>query len=52
MTTKHRPWIPYSVGEPSTNTKWTNQDCTSFATVYHICHIKDAFRYLEDGTIK
>jgi hypothetical protein len=52
MTTTRRTRTPYSVGEPSTKPNWTNQDCAPFDTVYHICHVKDAFRYLEDGTIK
>jgi hypothetical protein len=49
---KHQEWAPYSVGEPSTRSNWTNADCAPFDTVYHICHVKDAFRYLEDGDIK
>jgi len=50
--TKRREWTAYSVGEPSTTRKWTNSDCQPFDTVYHITHVKDAFRYLEDGTAK
>jgi len=49
---KRREWTPYSVGEPSTKPNWTNSDCSPFETVYHICHVKDAFRYIEDGDIK
>jgi hypothetical protein len=45
-------WTKYAVGEPSTRRNWTNPDCSPFDTVYHICHVKDAFRYLEDGNIK
>ena len=49
---KRREWTAYSVGEPSTKRNWTNPDCVPFDTVYHICHVTDGFRYLEDGTIK
>ena len=50
--TKSREWAAYSVGEPSKKRNWTNADCTPLDTVYHVCHVKDAFRYLEDGSIK
>jgi hypothetical protein len=50
--TKRREWTAYSIGEPSTTRKWTNPACQPFDAVYHIAHVKDAFRYLEDGIAK
>jgi hypothetical protein len=49
---KRREWGPYSVGEPSANSKWTNTDCCPLNTVYHICHVSDALRIFEDGRIR
>jgi hypothetical protein len=50
---KRRPeWEHYSVGEPSTRPNWTNPNCSPFDTVYHICHVSDAFRIFEDRRIR
>jgi hypothetical protein len=45
-------WEPFRVGEPSRDPKLCNVDCTPFDTVFHICHVKDAYRILEDGKIR
>jgi hypothetical protein len=50
--TKMPEWKQYAVGEPSTRSDRTEQDCRPFDTVYHICHIEDAFRIFQDGEIR
>ena len=44
-------WSRYKVGTPSTRPNWTNPDCSPLDTVYHICHVDEAFRDFEDGRI-
>ena len=45
-------WYPYRVGIPSTNPNWTNPDCCPLETVFHICHVGEAFRVFEDERIR
>jgi len=55
MPKSHRrqhEWESYSVGEPSSNPRWTNTDCCPLDTVHHICHVSDAYRIFEDGRIR
>jgi len=42
-----REWEKYWAGVPG-----ISPECGSFDTVYHICHIRDAFRMFEDGKIR
>ena len=45
-------WARYAVGSPSTRPNWTNDDCCPFESVFHVCHVKDAYRIFEDGKIR
>ncbi len=45
-------WGAFRVGEPSGDPKWCNVDCTPFDAVFHICHVRDAYRIFEDGKIR
>jgi hypothetical protein len=47
----HHEWSRYKVGTPSTLLNWTNPDCSPLDTVYHICHVDEAFRDFEDDRI-
>jgi hypothetical protein len=50
---KKRPeWEEYCVGEPSTRSDWINVNCCPFETVYHVAHVFDAFRILEDRRLR
>ena len=45
-------WTHLKVGEPSTRPDWVNVDCSPLETVYHICHVREAFRVFEDGKLR
>jgi hypothetical protein len=45
-------WAAYAVGVPSTRPDWSNLDCAPFDTVFHICHVAEAFRVFEDARIR
>jgi hypothetical protein len=47
-----REWAPYVVGSPSTRPNRVNDDCSPFESVFHVCHVKDAYRIFEDGKIR
>lgn len=50
---KKRPeWISYRVGKPSSDPNRTNTDCCPLDSVYHICHVSDAYRIFEDMRIR
>lgn len=49
---KKPEWYNYKVGVPSTKPNWTNPDCCPLETVYHICHVGEAFRVFEDKRIR
>jgi len=51
MTAKDE-WAPYAVGSPSLRPNWTNDDCCPFESVFHVCHVQDAYRIFEDGKIR
>src|SRR5438067_10150035 len=49
---KTREWEDYAVGKPSSESNWTNPNCSPFEKVYHIAHVSDALRIFEDRTIR
>ncbi|MDY0748716.1 hypothetical protein SNE35_29730 [Paucibacter sp. R3-3] len=51
MPPASKPWKPYKVGAPSTNTGWS-VDCQPFDEVSHVSHIESALRIVEDRKIK
>ncbi len=44
-------WELFKVGIPSINKNSFNPDCKPLGVVYHVAHIQDAIRILEDGFI-
>lgn len=40
------------MGEPSSNSRWINQDCCPLEVVYHVCHVSDAYRIFEDRRVR
>ena len=44
-------WERFKVGIPSINKNSFNPDCKTLDVVYHVAHIQDAIRILEDGFI-
>lgn len=49
---ENSPWRKYKVGAKSTNPSFTEPSCQSFESVYHVCHVEDAIRIIEDGRIR
>ena len=49
---KKRSWEPFSVGTPSTHIGWDEPDCCPLDQVFHIAHVNDAIRIIEDGRIR
>jgi hypothetical protein len=47
-----REWGTFQVGVPSRDLDRWDVDCTPFDTVLDICHVRDAYRIIEDGTIR
>lgn len=47
-----REWAAFRVGEPSGEPNWCNDDCMPFDKVFHICHVRDAYRIFEDGKVR
>ena len=45
-------WAPFSCKVPKKNSSSLPSDCRDFSEVYHISHLSDAKRILEDGRIK
>jgi hypothetical protein len=46
-------WWPYRCGIPALGQKgWTKHDCSKLDDVYHVAHVSDACRILEDREIK
>lgn len=45
-------WERFKVGKKSDRQGWTEPGCQSFSEVYHVTHIKDAIRIIEDGVIR
>lgn len=45
-------WTKYKVGTPSPQDNYIEQTCRPFDSVHHICHLKDALRIIEDGSIR
>lgn len=49
---KEPEWALFRVGTPSARRNWVDSDCCPFTFVYHIAHVKEATRILEDGRIR
>lgn len=47
-----KPWSKYTVGEPSTQKNWTNQNCEPFSEIYHVTHLNTAIRIIEDQKVE
>ncbi|SKA33023.1 hypothetical protein SAMN04488128_103752 [Chitinophaga eiseniae] len=45
------PWNKYKIGAVP-NGRWQNEDCQSLEKVYHVAHLRNAVRIVEDGKIK
>lgn len=51
MNSQHE-WAAFQVGAPSRDPERWDLECTSFDTVFHICHVKEAYRIIEDEKIR
>jgi hypothetical protein len=45
-------WYEFRVGKPSVDEDCFSADCCRFSHVYHIAHLREAIRILEDGHIR
>lgn len=46
------PWSRFSVGKPSIKSNWVEPTCRPLLHAFHIAHIREAQRILEDGRIR
>lgn len=49
---KEPEWQQFRVGKPSAHPNRFEPDCCPLDLVYHIAHVKDAIRIIEDGRIR
>ncbi len=45
-------WEYFKVGTPSDSNAWIEKSCEPFDSVHHICHLDDAIRIIDDGSIR